>query len=137
MAECSAKRLLQNTYLHPPCTTLHPLAQPKVAKVNALLQQQTAQQNFHPTDVHSHDEKALKRFDFSLLTAPTVTAKAKALKLCLAPRCTQGPRAMTQAGISLLLRLRSLRWSHIQRGPSKWVWGPRRVWPLPTKHTYR
>lgn len=82
MAEYSAKRLLQNTYLHPPCTTLHPLAQPKVAKVNALLQQQTAQQNFHPTDVHSHNEKALKRFDFSLLTAPTVTAKAKALKLC-------------------------------------------------------
>lgn len=51
MAEYSAKCLdLQNTYLHPPCTTLHPLAQPEVVKVNSLLQQQTVQQNFHSTE---------------------------------------------------------------------------------------
>lgn len=78
MAEYSAKCLdLQNTYLHPPCTTLHPLAQPEVVKVNSLLQQQIVQQNFHSTECHK--EKALKRSGLSVLTASTLPLKGKAL----------------------------------------------------------
>lgn len=58
MAEYSAKCILQNTYLHPPCTTLHSLAQPNVAKVNSLLLQHIVQQNFHPSEQPQTQEES-------------------------------------------------------------------------------
>lgn len=87
MAEYSAKCLLQNTYLHPLCTTLHPLAQPKVAKVNSLLQQQIVQQNFHPTErPQSWQESAWDLISVCLLLSHWLWK----LKLC--------PSSMLHAG---------------------------------------